>query len=414
MEYILVFIKNVISQVNVITGGNHWLATAIFAGLAWAGRSIPIRIYHTFIHLITVTLRVVDTSPEHTSTTIDNILIYLKKNMSPSLQRNFSVNEYADTLDKRIMTGLGFHFVKILNTWVLIELKSNQIDTGEVRKLIVKTMFWNRNKFNGIISEFYPIDYSIPFIYSFQGEDWLRDIGSIPKLYSTEKQLIDDDLYDKINSIVDRFVNDDEYYKKYKLTRKESFLLHGPPGTGKSNLIRHLASKYNLPVVIVKKYNLHRVVKSSSVKTMGKIIILLEDLKFTSKELNSVKKQSSDSIDFEESLDISDLLNAMDGINPLQNVLLFVTSNYIDTIPPEFYRPGRIKHLIYFGYPNKETVLKTIGFNKEDDRYKYLNTLDLKDIPIDNIVSIRNSETVTDVIKIIETKDDYLKLSLNK
>lgn len=414
MEYILVFIKNVISQVNVITGGNHWLATAIFAGLAWAGRSIPIRIYHTFIHLMTVTLRVVDTSPEHTSTTIDNILIYLKKNMSPSLQRNFSVNEYADTLDKRIMTGLGFHFVKILNTWVLIELKSNQIDTGEVRKLIVKTMFWNRNKFNGIISEFYPIDYSIPFIYSFQGEDWIRDIGSIPRIYSTEKQLIDDDLYDKINSIVDRFVNDDEYYKKYKLTRKESFLLHGPPGTGKSNLIRHLASKYNLPVVIVKKYNLHRVVKSSSVKTMGKIIILLEDLKFTSKELNSVKKPSSDTIDFEESLDISDLLNAMDGINPLQNVLLFVTSNYIDTIPPEFYRPGRIKHLIYFGYPNKETVLKTIGFNKEDDRYKYLNTLDLKDIPIDNIVSIRNSETVTDVIKIIETKDDYLKLSLNK
>lgn len=411
MDYILVFIKQIISQVDVITGGNHWLATAIFAGIAWAGRSLPLRLYHTIIKFVTVTLRVVDPGPTDKSMTIDNILIYLKGNMLPSLQRNFSVNEYADSLDKRIMTGLGIHFVKIINVWVMVELKSNTVDNGEIRYLTVKTMFWNKNEFKNIISEFYPRDYTLPFIYAFQGEDWLKEIGSIPKFYGTQEQLIDTPLYDHIDGIVNRFVNDKDYYIKRKIVVKESFLLHGPAGTGKSTLIRHLGSKYNLPIVLAKKFNLARLLKSSSIKDLGKVIILLEDLKFSSTDA-PVEKVSADAPVSDNFVDFSDLINSLDGVNPLQEVLVFVTTNHIRTIPSEFYRPGRINHLIYFGYPSKETVFKAIGFENTDARYGYLDSLDLKEIPLDNIVSIKNSETVDDVIKIIEAKDDYLKLSL--
>ena len=57
--------------------------------------------------------------------------------------------------------------------------------------------------------------------------------------------------------------------------------------------------------------------------------------------------------------------------------------------------------------------MNAIGFDKHDDRYIYLNRLEVKDIPLDNIASIRNAETLVEVIEIIKARDNYLKLSLH-
>ena len=57
--------------------------------------------------------------------------------------------------------------------------------------------------------------------------------------------------------------------------------------------------------------------------------------------------------------------------------------------------------------------MRAIGFDRDDDRYIYLNNLEVTDIPLDNIVSIRSAETLADVINIINARDNYLKLSLH-
>lgn len=46
--------------------------------------------------------------------------------------------------------------------------------------------------------------------------------------------------------------------------------------------------------------------------------------------------------------------------------------------------------------------MSAIGFDKHDDRYVYLNNLKVKDIPLDNIASLRNAETLSAVLELAE------------
>ncbi len=409
MEFIFSCIKFVITFVHDITGGNQWLTTAIFAGLAIVCRRIPLQIFDFVMRQLTVTLRVVDDAPQDKSETIDAILLYLKKHMDGRLQRSFSVNDNASKLDERIISGAGRHYVKIFGVRAVVTLYNEKVDKGEIRRLVLKTMFWNRLKFKDMLNEVYPKDYDIPFIYSntVEHSHAIRPVGAIPRFYGQQKQLIDPDLYKSINNIVKRFFTDDEYYKVTQKSRKETFLLYGPPGTGKTNLIRHFSSLYNAPVVLATRHSLEYVLKTLPNRNLGKVIVLIEDLVFPT------QVQDSSGLENGNSGNVSKILNSLDGVIPLNDILLFITSNHIETIPPALYRPGRVDHLIPFGYPTKETVMNAIGFKENDQRFEYISKLELKEIPLDNIVSIRNSETVDDIKRVINSRDNYLKLSLN-
>ena len=80
-------------------------------------------------------------------------------------------------------------------------------------------------------------------------------------------------------------------------------------------------------------------------------------------------------------------------------------------IPPAVYRPGRVDHLIYFGYPSKQTVVKAIGVKPTDEHYEYINNLNMEEMPLSNIVSLRNAKTLEEAKNVIATRDNYLQLS---
>ena len=246
------------------------------------------------------------------------------------------------------------------------------------------------------------------------GERYVSNVGIIPKLFGEQKQLIDKELYDQIDAIFNRFMNDDDFYQKRQKVRKETFLLYGPPGTGKTTLFRHLCSRYGIPIVLLTPQSLKLGLRQLISLDLGKVLILMDDVVISgppirvddsATEVTAVKKRHNDLIRV--------LLNELDGIKPLNDIMIAMTTNHIEDIPKEVYRPGRVDHLIEFGYPSKETVMRAIGFDRDDDRYIYLNNLEVTDIPLDNIVSIRSAETLADVINIINARDNYLKLSLH-
>ena len=414
MDLIVSFIKLCIAFVHDVAGGNQWLTTAILAGAAFVLRSVPRRFFDFIVRQSTVTLRVADRTPENQSETINAILLYLKKHSDPSFQRNYTVNDSAVKMDDRILAGAGAHWVTVRKCRILVKLSHVKNDNGETRVLILKMMFWNRPKFKDVLKDIYPKNYDIPFIYSMPdlGAPWLNQIGVIPELFGKQKQLIDDVLYDKIDGLVDRFINDDNFYINKSRQRKETFLLYGPPGTGKTTLIRHLASKHNLPVILSDMSSLGRVLKYIGVNNIGKCIILIEDLTFpkpkSEDDAETAPGVSSGAFQFK----LGKFLNELDGVNPLNDVMVFITTNKIETYPQAVYRPGRVDHLIHFNYPSQETVMGAIDIPSSDERYKYLTSLDISEIPLDNIVSIRNATSLEEVKQIITSKDNYLKLSL--
>lgn len=414
MDLIVSFIKLCIAFVHDVAGGNQWLTTAILAGAAFVLRSIPKRFFDFIVRQSTVTLRVTDKTPENQSETINAILLYLKKHSNPNFQRNYTVNDFAIRMDDRILAGSGSHWVTVRNSIILVRLSHVKNDNGETRVLILKMMFWNREKFKDILKDIYPKNYDIPFIYSMpeQGTPWLNQIGVIPELFGKQKQLIDNVLYNKIDSLVDRFISDDDFYTNNSRQRKETFLLYGPPGTGKTTLIRHLASKHNLPIILSNMSNLGRVLKAIGVDNIGKCIILIEDLTFPKPKSSDEPVDAPSASAGQFHFRLSKFLNELDGVNPLNDVMVFITTNKIETYPQAVYRPGRVDHLIHFNYPSQETVMSAIDIPFGDERYKYLTSLDISEIPLDNIVSIRNATSLEEVKQIITSKDDYLKLSL--
>lgn len=170
-----------------------------------------------------------------------------------------------------------------------------------------------------------------------------------------------------------------------------NFLLHGPPGTGKTNIIKHIANKFGAIVYIV---NFNRIRSAHHFRQMlsgctevyegatntyvnvnaKKRFMLFEDFDSTkTKDFWAIPKNGKDKkkkttvvdapipeYDSDDSstwgnegvgeiFTYADLINTLDGFIKIPGVYTFWTTNYIEKINPSFYRPGRMHYTAYVG-----------------------------------------------------------------
>jgi len=119
---------------------------------------------------------------------------------------------------------------------------------------------------------------------------------------------------------------------------KRGLLLTGPPGNGKTHLIRALLNRLQVPRLIVKSFgddpdDVQDVF--DRVRDMAPCVLVLEDI---------------DSL-IPEAL-LSTVLNALDGAEPLNGVLIVATTNHPERLDPAIRnRPSRFDRVIEFGPP---------------------------------------------------------------
>ena len=150
---------------------------------------------------------------------------------------------------------------------------------------------------------------------------------------------------DKIVNDIQQFVNDEETFRKYAIPYKRSYLLEGPPGTGKSSIIYALASHFNLNIGIFKTTTEKNSFESAYKTLPANTILLIEDIEHCI-------------TDDRKKFGINDLLNVMDGVIVKNRLLTFVTTNHIEQLPKVMLRPGRIDMIIHFTYICKEQIIK--------------------------------------------------------
>ncbi|KAG2011889.1 mitochondrial chaperone bcs1 [Coprinopsis cinerea AmutBmut pab1-1] len=157
------------------------------------------------------------------------------------------------------------------------------------------------------------------------------------------KTLILDDALD--------FMLSKNWYIKRGIPFRRGYLLHGPPGTGKTSIIHALAGELGLNVYII---SLSRCGMDDN--TLGDIIsrlperciALMEDIDAAfSRTLNRDGGSDSGSDDGEKStptsrVSLSGLLNALDGVGAQEGRILFATTNKYGTLDPALTRPGRM------------------------------------------------------------------------
>jgi mitochondrial chaperone BCS1 len=156
---------------------------------------------------------------------------------------------------------------------------------------------------------------------------------------------------------IDFFINNrawyDEKYMAYKLT----LILEGPSGTGKTSIIRMIATKLKRDVYQL-NINRHGAQLSKLLAAVPKgSIVTIEDFDdspatHSRAESGQAAVQVADS----KAFSIGDILNGLDGIVSLDDVIIVLTTNRIGIIDDAIVRPGRVDKVIHVGPLNNEEI----------------------------------------------------------
>lgn len=145
-------------------------------------------------------------------------------------------------------------------------------------------------------------------------------------------------------------------------------LLYGPPGCGKTFLVRALASSGRLSVHAVKGAELMDKWVGSSEKAVRELFARARDsapsLVFLD-EIDALAPRRGQSFDSGVTdRVVASLLTELDGIEPMNNVVVLGATNRPDLIDPALLRPGRLEKLVFVEPPDADArreILRTAG-----------------------------------------------------
>ncbi|KAI0541927.1 BCS1 N terminal-domain-containing protein [Xylaria digitata] len=188
---------------------------------------------------------------------------------------------------------------------------------------------------------------------------------------NTKKELIDD-VTDYLNPATQR------WYANRGIPYRRGYLLHGPPGTGKSSLSLALAGFFKMRIYIVSLSSVNateEVLGNLFAELPRRCVVLLEDIdsaglthtRETNETPNNPPPQNNDN-DMEPGqitrgngdtnnnspnnsfrLSLSGLLNILDGVASQEGRILIMTTNHAEKLDKALIRPGRVDMVVEFG-----------------------------------------------------------------
>ncbi|KAK3164885.1 hypothetical protein QOZ80_1AG0026080 [Eleusine coracana subsp. coracana] len=193
-------------------------------------------------------------------------------------------------------------------------------------------------------------------LYSNERGKWrpvtLRDASTFATLAmdAEQRRAVVDDL--------DRFLDRKEYYQRTGRAWKRGYLVHGPPGTGKSSLVAAISNHLRFDVYDLDIGNVrsNTELRKLMIRMKNRSILLVEDVDCA---LATAPRRGADGGSDETSpaaknreVTLSGLLNMVDGLwssSGHERILIF-TTNHVDRLDPALLRPGRMDVHVHMGY----------------------------------------------------------------
>ncbi|POR37340.1 Putative mitochondrial chaperone BCS1-B [Tolypocladium paradoxum] len=208
---------------------------------------------------------------------------------------------------------------------------------------------------------------------------WQRCMSRLNRPFSTVilnervKQELLDDAADYLNPMTRR------WYANRGIPYRRGYLLHGPPGTGKSSLSLALAGYFRMKIYIVSLSSASATEENITTlfnELPMRCIVLLEDI--DSAGLTHTRDDASAASGSQDALaplprpriprtrataasvggrlSLSGLLNILDGVASQEGRILIMTTNHIEKLDKALIRPGRVDMIIRFGLADEDMV----------------------------------------------------------
>jgi len=163
------------------------------------------------------------------------------------------------------------------------------------------------------------------------------------------------------------FFEREHWFRKMRLPFRRGYLLHGPPGNGKSTAIRAMLTSAGLTAYTLRLFDsrtedadIDRVFEQSV--NHAPAMILLEDIDRAFPRTGESRSKVS----------LQQLLNCLDGVATGEGIVTVATANEPTILDPAILRrPGRFDRVVHF--PNPSSALRREYFCRMYDKFAAAN-----------------------------------------
>jgi chaperone BCS1 len=203
-----------------------------------------------------------------------------------------------------------------------------------------------------------------------------RDMATVV-LDGEQKQLILDDMKEYLHPRTKK------WYSNRGIPYRRGYLLHGPPGTGKTSICFALAGLLHLRIYVA-SLNSKKMTEDGLASLFrnlpSRCIVLLEDIDAaglatsrgddptTAKKKKEAEAEESksdgktppvpgaDTSSVDKGVSLSGFLNIIDGVASSEGRILVMTTNHIEKLDAALLRPGRVDLTIHFGRADRNVL----------------------------------------------------------
>jgi transitional endoplasmic reticulum ATPase len=162
------------------------------------------------------------------------------------------------------------------------------------------------------------------------------------------------DIKQAIREYVELPLTRPELMESYKIKTGRGILLFGPPGCGKTHIMRAAANELNVPMQIVNGPELVSALAGQSEAAVRDVLYRARENAPSIVFFDEIDALASkDSMKTPEvSRAVSQFLTEMDGLRPKDKVIIIATTNRPQTLDPALLRPGRFDKIFYVPPPD--------------------------------------------------------------
>jgi mitochondrial chaperone BCS1 len=222
--------------------------------------------------------------------------------------------------------------------WIHREISMNLlvIETLKINVLFASRRYLE-NLLDDVLKRAYGryVDHTLLFTVDASADKW-RQVDARPRR-RIESVVLDGDIRNLLLHDVQNFFAKRAWYAELGIPWRRGYLLHGPPGTGKTSLVYAVAGELRLNLCSLSLTNpklTDQTISGLLQKTPARSLILIEDVDafFTARQ----KQDNRIAVSF------SGLLNALDGVAAQEGRIVFLTTNHEELLDAALIRPGRI------------------------------------------------------------------------